>query len=103
MDANYTKAKQILDTLFEAITMSYEIVDHVHDSFIKGRVAKIMVKDQRVGIIGELHPQIVTDFALEMPLAVIELDIAALFRILHAPISAVKSAPAVSKSIPKKK
>jgi phenylalanyl-tRNA synthetase beta chain len=43
-----------------------------------GASAAVEVDGQRVGVVGELHPEVAARFALEVPCAVIEIDLAAL-------------------------
>ena len=50
-----------------------------HPSFIKGRVAAIAVMNKEVGIIGEIHPQILENYNIENPVAAFELDLESTF------------------------
>ncbi|MFW6320477.1 MAG: hypothetical protein ACOC0Z_01395, partial [Halohasta sp.] len=49
-----------------------------HPSFIPGRVADVVVDGERVGVIGEIHPQVLVDHDLELPVAAFELRLDAL-------------------------
>lgn len=51
-----------------------------HPSFIKGRAAAIRVDDENIGVIGEIHPQLLENFGIENPAAAFELDLEAAFR-----------------------
>jgi phenylalanyl-tRNA synthetase beta chain len=46
-----------------------------HPSFIDGRAAEFLVKGKRVGVMGELHPEVILGLELEHPVAVFELDL----------------------------
>ena len=46
-----------------------------HPSFIDGRAAEFLVKGKRVGVMGELHPEVILGFELEHPIAAFELDL----------------------------
>ncbi|MEM7826015.1 MAG: hypothetical protein QW451_00060, partial [Candidatus Aenigmatarchaeota archaeon] len=46
-----------------------------HPSFIEGRTAKILVEGKKVGIIGEIHPSVLENWKLEMPVAAFEIDL----------------------------
>jgi phenylalanyl-tRNA synthetase beta chain len=54
---------------------TYELRAIEHPSFIDGRAAEFLVKNKRIGIIGELHPEVVLGFELEHPVAAFELDL----------------------------
>ena len=82
-DANFTKIKQIMDTLAEALDIKYSVAETLHTSFIKGRVGRVSVNDEKIAYIGEIHPQILMNWTIEMPIAVLELNITDLFRIMN--------------------
>ena len=48
-------------------------------SFIKGRAACILVNKKAVGVIGELTPELLTAWNIEMPASGLELDLDELF------------------------
>ncbi|MDD2889281.1 MAG: phenylalanine--tRNA ligase subunit beta [bacterium] len=51
-----------------------------HPSFIKGRAANILVNNKSMGIIGEVHPQVLEDWKIRNPVVVFELkDIEKIF------------------------
>jgi len=85
-DANFTKIKQVLDVLVEALNVKYDITDTEHGSFIKGRVGRVLVNNAKVAYIGELHPQVLSNWTIDMPVAALEINITELFRTIHAPV-----------------
>ncbi len=52
-----------------------------HPSFIKGRAATVRVRDENVGVVGEIHPQLLENFGIENAAAAFEIDLGAAFRI----------------------
>jgi phenylalanyl-tRNA synthetase beta chain len=82
-NVTFTEAKQVLDALLSALNLEYKIAEHEHSSFIPGRAGAIEIKGKRVGIIGELHPQVLENFGLEIPVAGFELDLKEIFNILQ--------------------
>jgi phenylalanyl-tRNA synthetase beta chain len=48
-----------------------------HPSFIEGRAAALEVDGTSVGVLGELHPQIITDAGIEVPVAGFECMVSA--------------------------
>ena len=78
-EADYTEARQILDALLTAIGCDYDVFETDHDSFIKGRVARVSVKGKNVAYIGEIKPEVLRNFDLDMPVAGFELNLSELF------------------------
>jgi phenylalanyl-tRNA synthetase beta chain len=74
-NANFTEAKAILDTLFLNLGLKYSIRESRHESFIDGRVGKILVKNEEIGAIGEIHPKVLETWKLENPVSVFEIDL----------------------------
>jgi phenylalanyl-tRNA synthetase beta chain len=76
--ANYTSIRQALDYLLLNLGIDkekIEIKEMEHPSFIPGRVGKILIGKKEVGYIGEVHPQVLANFQLDMPVGAFELDL----------------------------
>ena len=71
--------KQFLDYLFRMIGIKYSVEETEHESFIPGRVIKIIVNNKPIGFLGEIHPSVLRNFALEMPVAAMEINLTELF------------------------
>jgi phenylalanyl-tRNA synthetase beta chain len=74
-DAGYEDISSILDALLRSLGIYYELKKHDHESFIKGRSAEVIAKGESVGIIGEIHPQVLNNWGIEKPTAAFEIDI----------------------------
>lgn len=81
-DADYTQAKQVLDYLFGQLGLEYTIEETQHTSFIPGRVGRVVVKGKKVAYIGEVHPQVLENWNLEMPVCTFELNLTELLTLL---------------------
>lgn len=79
--ANYSEIKSVLDTLLESLVEKYEIRYCKHPSFIEGRSGKIYYRDLEIGIIGEIHPAVLSNFKVEVPVAAFEIDLTSLMGI----------------------
>jgi phenylalanyl-tRNA synthetase beta chain len=77
-DATYEDAKGRLQALADAFGADLETPPTDHPSFIPGRVADVRLDDESVGVIGELHPEILVDRDLELPVAGFEFELDAL-------------------------
>jgi phenylalanyl-tRNA synthetase beta chain len=76
--ADFTKIRQVLDSVSEFLGLDIEVKEGKHNSFIPGRVADVKVKGKKVGIIGEIHPIVLDTWDLKMPIAALELDLSKL-------------------------
>jgi phenylalanyl-tRNA synthetase beta chain len=77
-DATYEDAKARLAALCEDFDVDLETPATEHPSFIPGRVADVVIDGETVGVIGEIHPQVLVDHDLELPVAAFELRLDAL-------------------------
>ena len=81
--ADYTEAKQILDFMMKALDLKYVIEETEHNSFIQGRVGRVIVEGTKVAYIGEIHPQVLENWKLEMPVSGFEINITELCEIVN--------------------
>ena len=81
-DTTLTDIMVYAKALFESLGLKYEIIESSHPSFIEGRSGKLMVKREEVGLIGEIHPEVITAFGLEAPVAAMEVNLGIVLRLL---------------------
>jgi len=75
-NANFTEIKSCLDALFLNIGLKqWKIRENTHSSFISGRTATIHFKNREIGIIGEIHPQVLNNFELKSPASAFEINL----------------------------
>lgn len=81
---NFTEAKQILEYLFRSleIRIALEEAEKFPVSFIEGRVAKIICNEKNIGYIGEIHPRILRNWKIKMPIALFEINLEEIFNLL---------------------
>jgi phenylalanyl-tRNA synthetase beta chain len=77
-DAGYEDAKARLRALADAFGKDLTTPATSHPSFIDGRTAAVELDGDRVGVVGEVHPRVLVDHDLELPVAAFEFDLAAL-------------------------
>ena len=73
--ANFTEAKSMLDAFLTNLGICHQLKAVDHGSFIEGRAGTVLVDNNEVGFIGELHPQVLQNWNLENPAAAFEIDI----------------------------
>jgi len=76
---NFTDIKQILEYMFKMIDAEIELKEplNVNKCFIEGRAAEIVLKDTKkvIGQIGEIHPRILRNWRLKMPVGIFEINL----------------------------
>ena len=77
-DATFEDAKARLQTLCRDFGVELETPATDHPSFIDGRVASVVVDGAEVGVVGEIHPAVLVEHDLELPVAAFEFDLDAL-------------------------
>ncbi len=71
----YQDIAVILDALLSKLNVKCKLKRSEHGSFIDGRVADILVKNRPVGFVGEIHPLVIRNWKLEMPMVAFEIDL----------------------------
>ena len=74
-EGNLTYIKAIAEALLRELGIAWEVRQIDHPSFLGGRAAEFLVDGRRLGIVGELHPEVILSFELEHPVAAFELDL----------------------------
>jgi phenylalanyl-tRNA synthetase beta chain len=78
---SYEHIQAVVGGLLNNLGVPFELKTAVNPSFLEGRVAEVFVNDIKIGILGELHPEVLLKFKLENPTAVLELEEFPLFEI----------------------
>jgi len=79
-NVSYNDIKAVLDSIMMIYNKKgYTINPIKHSSFIPGRVGKIYYNETDCGVIGEIHPDVLLNFKLEVPIACLEIDVKKLF------------------------
>lgn len=74
--ANFTEIKSAAEALIANMDLTRcRIRPAEHSSFIDGRAATINRKKKQIGIVGEIHPEVLNNFELENPTVAFEIDL----------------------------
>ena len=79
-NANFSEAHSCLDLLLFYLDRPYTLEPISHPSFLDGRAGRIVSNGRAVGLIGEIHPEVLEHWQLSMPSVVFELEVDALVR-----------------------
>ncbi len=72
-NANFTDAKQVLESVAKGMGWKLTYKELEHPSFIAGRCASVLRDGKEIGFIGELHPKVLGNWGLGMPVVGFEL------------------------------
>lgn len=72
---NFTELKQILEYLGKMLELNFTIKETEDSRFIDGRVGEIILDNKQIGVIGEIHPQLLKNWKIKMPVVSLELGI----------------------------
>ena len=73
--ANFSEVHTCLDLLMFYLVKDYALEPLSHGSFLDGRAGTILCQGQSVGMIGELHPAVLENWGISVPISVFELDV----------------------------
>lgn len=71
----FTQIRQILDAMLRTKGITVEITPTNHPSFISGRAGAIIYNGEAIGVLGEIHPQVLENFGLQAPVAAFEINL----------------------------
>ena len=73
--ASFSECHSFLELLCFYLNKAYRLHPNSHPSFLEGRVAQIFVGDQPIGLVGELHPEVLERWQISMPCSMFELTL----------------------------
>ena len=81
VSGNFTEMKQVLFHLFNMLNINVMLKEPekfpIH--FIDGRVAEIILGEDKIGYLGEIHPKILKNWKIKMPVALFEIELEKVF------------------------
>lgn len=78
---DFFDAKGALEALLAGLAITWSLGDPLGSPFHPGRSASVMAGEERIGVLGEIHPRVAEAFDLPGRLAVAELEVEALMRL----------------------
>jgi phenylalanyl-tRNA synthetase beta chain len=74
-EAGFTYTKAVAEALLRELGIVYEVRPIEHSSFLEGRAAEFVSDSRSLGIVGEIHPEVILGFELEHPVAAFEIEL----------------------------
>ena len=76
---NFTELKRILDYLMKMLGLEYQFHESEIKELIHGRTGKIVFDGKEIGHIGEVHPDVLGEWHIKLPVSVLEIDLEEIF------------------------
>lgn len=77
-DASYEDAKGVLQAIARNFGIDLETPPTEHPTFIDGRAASVVIDGEAAGVVGEIHPAVLVEHDLELPVTAFEFRLTAL-------------------------
>jgi phenylalanyl-tRNA synthetase beta chain len=76
--AHFSEIHSCLDVLFYHLGKEYSLEPVPHPSFLEGRAGKIMVSGHTLGVIGEVHPEVLERWQIAVPVVAFDVNLSQL-------------------------
>ncbi len=98
---DFFDAKGALEAVADELGVAVDYVAGEEFALLPGRVAHLEVGGERVGVLGEVHPDTLAQFGIEQPVVLFEIDIASLLRhaLTRRAVTSVSRYPAVEQDL----
>lgn len=78
-ESGYATARSVVDALLRELGWQVEYKPVDHPTFVPGRAAAFDVDGKQLGILGEVHPEVLSNYGLTYPVALAELTLERIF------------------------
>lgn len=72
---SFTQTRSIIELLNENLDVSLQVRSNDQPIFLPGRGGNIMLNNKVVGVIGQIHPRIITELKAKVPISILEIDL----------------------------
>lgn len=73
-EADFTEVRALADAVMREVGTGYEVEESGDGALMAGRRADLVVDGERVGVFGEVHPEVLESFGLIHPVAALEVS-----------------------------
>jgi phenylalanyl-tRNA synthetase beta chain len=72
---DFTEIRQVIDALLLSLGIEGAVKENSNPSFIEGRMGEIVAKNIVIGIIGEIHPAVLEQWGITVPVVAAEIEV----------------------------
>ena len=78
---NFTEIRQILEYISRMLNIEIKLkeTEDTPNYFIEGRIGEITLNNKSIGFVGEIHPKILRNWRIKMPVALLEINLEEVF------------------------
>ncbi len=77
--ANFAEIRSVVQAVMKELDLKWDVKESEDPAFIEGRRADIIVNGRKVGVFGEIHPEVLERFELVNPVVAFEIDLTDVF------------------------
>ncbi len=77
--ANFAEVRSLVQAVMRELDLKWDVEESGDGAFIEGRRADVVVEGKKVGVFGEIHPEVLENFGIPTPVVGFELDLSELF------------------------
>jgi phenylalanyl-tRNA synthetase beta chain len=77
--ANFAEIRGVVQAVMRELNLDWDVEESGDQAFIEGRRADVIVGGKKVGVFGEIHPEVLEKFEITNPVAGFELDLTEIF------------------------
>ncbi|MEM7821367.1 MAG: phenylalanine--tRNA ligase subunit beta [Candidatus Aenigmatarchaeota archaeon] len=81
--SSFSEVKGVVESLIKSLGLNFNIEEFSHPSFIDGRCCLVKINGKEVGMFGEIHPEVIENWKIEMPVSCFEIDLEALLNFIR--------------------
>ena len=81
-NVDFTTVRRVIDTLLKSLRVEGMVKEVMDASLIPGRAAELYVGKKKIAVLGEVHPAVLEQWNIAMPVAVAEIDVGGLFGLI---------------------
>jgi phenylalanyl-tRNA synthetase beta chain len=80
---DFTRIRQVLDSIVRGLGFEASVKECSDTRFIAGRAGEVFVNDTKMGVIGEINPEVLETWGIVVPTVTMELDVEKLFELIN--------------------
>ncbi len=77
--ANFAEIRSFVQAFMKELDLNWEAKESEDEAFIEGRRADIIVDGKKIGVFGEIHPEVLENFEIPNPVVGMEVDLTEVF------------------------
>ncbi|MDK2795904.1 MAG: phenylalanyl-tRNA synthetase beta chain [Archaeoglobaceae archaeon] len=77
--ANFAELRSYVQAVMRELGLEWDVRDSRDPAFIEGRQGEILVNGEKIGVFGEIHPEVLENFGIRNPVTAFEIELDKVF------------------------